>query len=236
MLAGAVARPGAAPGKRFYLGASLLVALTAFVGFAPTYYLSAFFGPREWPLLVHVHAAIFSAWVLLLVTQASLARTGRVALHRRVGLGGIALAVAMLVIGTATALAAARRGLAPSGIDPLVFLAVPLGALAVFATLLTAAIVNRRRPEWHKRYVLFATLGILTPALARFPGVHQRPLVALGATIALVLLLVARDMRILRRIHPATAWGSAVIIASVPARFLLGHSAAWHEWAERLVS
>jgi hypothetical protein len=66
----------------------------------------------------------------------------RADLHRRLGIGGAVLAGLMLVVGHLTAVAAARQGVTPpGGPPPLVFLAVPLGALVVFAILpLRAAI------------------------------------------------------------------------------------------------
>lgn len=218
----------------YYLAMAAVIAGIAFVGFAPSYYLSSLFEPRHWPPLVHVHATLFTAWVCLLLFQATLIRTGSVRLHRRVGLFGCVLAVAMVGVGTQTAIAAARRGLAPDGMDPLAFLVVPLGALAVFAVLLAAAIASRHRPESHKRLMLLATFAILTPALARLPGVGQRPAVALALTVILVLVLAARDWRVCGRVHPVTAWGGGLLLVSAPLRFLIGHTEAWHRLATHL--
>jgi len=50
------------------------------------------------------------------------------------------LAVAMLVVGTAVAVAAAKRGQVPELPPPLEFLAVPLGNLTIFAVLVAVGL------------------------------------------------------------------------------------------------
>ena len=50
---------------RFFTGMAIAAALTAFIGFAPSYYLSSAFGGRPLTTLVHVHGAIATAWILL---------------------------------------------------------------------------------------------------------------------------------------------------------------------------
>jgi len=52
---------------------------------------------------------VFTAWIVLLVTQASLIAGGRTALHRKIGPFSVVLAAAMVVLGTLGALIAARR-------------------------------------------------------------------------------------------------------------------------------
>jgi hypothetical protein len=84
----------------FYSGMAILMALTVFVGFAPTFYLRAWFGPpisgaRTLTPLVYVHGAIFSAWVVLFIIQTALVAARRVTMHRRLGIAGVLLAVAM---------------------------------------------------------------------------------------------------------------------------------------------
>src|SRR4029450_3359149 len=72
----------------FFVGMAVAAALTVFLGFARTYYLKSAFPTPAFPLLFHVHGALFTAWMLLVVLQASLAASRRIALHRRGGLMG----------------------------------------------------------------------------------------------------------------------------------------------------
>ena len=115
----------------FYSGMAILLALTVFAGFAPTFYLRAWFdcpvysGERTLPPLAYVHGAVFSGWVVLFIVQAALVATRRVAMHRRLGMAGVLLAAAMIVVGLRAAFGAAARGSAPPGVDAITLLAVP---------------------------------------------------------------------------------------------------------------
>ena len=77
------------------------------------------------------------------------------------------LAVAMLVVGTAVAVAAAKRGQVPELPPPLEFLAVPLGNLTIFAVLVAVGLYNRRKRDSHKRLMMLATIVTAGAALDR---------------------------------------------------------------------
>ena len=51
---------------RFFTGMALVIALTAFVGFAPSYYLRGFSAAAPLTTLVHLHGALATSWILLL--------------------------------------------------------------------------------------------------------------------------------------------------------------------------
>src|SRR6476469_2529822 len=224
---------------RFFTGMALASALTVFIGFARTYYLrSAFDGPPVPTPLVHLHGLVFTAWILLFIAQTSLVAAGRTDLHRRLGAVGAGLVVALLVVGWITAIAAARRGVTPpGGPPPLAFLSVPMGTLAVFATLVVIGLANRSRRETHKRLMLLATIAQLPPAIARcrffLPG---GPLLAIGGTTLFVRVCMGYDRLSHGRIHSAFLWGGLFLIISLPVRFAVGGTAAWGviaEWLRR---
>ena len=75
-------------------------------------YLKSIFPTPSFPMLFHVHGALFTAWMLLFVLQATLVAARRTSLHRRIGLIGRFLVVPMLITGSLAAVAAAR-GQAP---------------------------------------------------------------------------------------------------------------------------
>src|SRR6202158_6202267 len=79
----------------FFSGMALLILATVFIGFARTYFLAGVFRASLPNILIHVHGALFSSWILLLVTQISLVSAGRVDIHRRLGLAGFRLACLM---------------------------------------------------------------------------------------------------------------------------------------------
>ncbi len=94
-------------------------------------------------------------------------------MHRRVGPYGAVLAVVMVVLGILGALVAARRatGFVGVPVPPLQFLAVPLFDVALFALFVAMAIGQRATAQSHKRWMLLATVNLVTAAIARWPGV-----------------------------------------------------------------
>jgi hypothetical protein len=222
---------------------AIAMALAVFVGFARTYYLSWYFGTHGTisggPLtsVVHIHAALFTSWVLLFVAQTSLVATHRVAVHRRMGVAVAVLAGLMIIAGTTIAIALARRGAAPPGISPQQFLAIPLGDMLGFATLIVLALWLRRNKEAHKRLMLLAYIAILAAAVARFPGVLPLgPWAFYGFTfIPLLAAAVVYDRVTRGRIHPVYLWGGGALIASVPLRLMISTTPAWQRLAAALI-
>ena len=214
---------------RFFTAMAAAMAVTVFVGFAPTYSLRGA-GARPLSGLVHLHGLIFSAWMLLFLLQTSLVAVRRTDLHRRLGVVGGLLAMAMLVVGYFTAVEGARHGVTPpGGPPPLAFLAVPLGTLVVFAVLLTTALRWRTRPETHKRLMLLATIALLTPAIARFRWFigFEGPPLPIGGTGLFVVACLVYDRLSHGRVHPAFLWGGLGLMLSLPARFALAQSDGW---------
>ena len=223
------------PDRRLFGWAAVAVAVVAFAGFARTYYLKGVFGTPELSALVHLHAVVMTAWLALFIAQARLVSARRVDLHRRLGVAGAILAAVVVVVGFATAIEGARHGVSP-GPPPLVFLAIPLSVVVVFALFAGAALAMRRRPDWHKRLMLIASVSVLTPAIARLPGVLEvGPLLAFALTDLLVVACAAWDTARNRRLHPAFGWGIALFLLSQPARFVIAGSPAWLEVARWLV-
>jgi len=221
----------------FFTGMAVAALLTVFTGFAPTYYLGHFFEARPVSTLVHVHGALFTSWILLFLTQTSLIAAGRADLHRRLGIAGGVLAGLMLVVGYLTAVEGARRGVTPpGGPPPLVFLAVPLGALVTFAILVGVGVYRRRRSETHKRLMLLATIVLLTPAIARMRFIGEGgPPVAIGGTCLFVVACLIYDRAAHGRVHPAFLWGGLFVMLSLPLRAAIGHTDAWVSFAGWLI-
>ena len=218
----------------FFTGMALAVAVTVFLGFARTYYLRDFFGGPPLSTLVHAHGAVATCWILLFATQTSLVAARRTDLHQRLGIAGAVLAVIVLVIGYFTAIEGARRGVTPpGGPPPLAFLAVPIGTLVAFAILVGAGLYNRPRSETHKRLMLLATIAILTPALARIGRLvgSEGPPIAIGGTCGFVVACMLYDRMLHRRVHPAFLWGGIFLMLSLPVRFAIGRTDAWHSVA-----
>ena len=228
--------------RLFYGGMAVVMALTVFAGFAPTYFAPlasgrpvATFSGGPATGIVHAHAALFTAWVLLFIVQTSLVASRRVAVHRRLGIAGALVAAAMIVAGARIAVASAARGAAPPGVDPLAFLAIPLFDMLMFATFVTAALVMRKNAQAHKRLMLLAYISIIVAAVARLPGVLPLgPLVFFGLAFLFVLVGVVYDLLSRGRVHAVYLWGGTLLVASGPLRLAISGTGAWRALAELL--
>jgi hypothetical protein len=142
----------------------------------------------------------------------------------------------MLVVGTMAAIASARRGFTPpGGPPPLVFMIVPLFDLVVFGALVAAALYWRRQSQWHKRLMLLATIQLLTPAIARLPGLLAfGPPAFFGLTDLFVVACFVYDRVTSGRIHPAFKWGGVFLLAMQPVRLIVGGTGLWLTFAEWL--
>jgi len=230
--------------RLFYSGMAVAMGLTVFVGFGSSYYLRFLSsGPGTtvsggpFTPLIHLHGVLFTAWVLLFIVQTALVASRRVAVHRRLGVATAVLAVLMVVVGTSTAIATASRGAAPPGVDPLVFLVIPMFDMLLFATFITFALVKRRDREAHKRLMLLAYVSIIVAAVARLPGVLPLgPLAFFGLAFLFILMGGLYDFLSRRRVHRVYVWGGALFAISVPVRLMISGTSAWRAFAELLTS
>ncbi len=226
--------------RRLAIAIAAFVPLVVFIGFARSYYLKAFFGFPPLPsLLVHVHGVVMTAWVVLFSVQVGLVASHRTRLHMKLGILGSVLAVLVFVIGTLTSLAAAARGSAIPGWEPLPFLVIPLGDMLAFAALVGGALYYRRKMDTHKRLMFLSALNMLPAAVARIPiDVIQTngALAFYGLPDLCVVAVVAYDTIKQRRLHPAYFWGALLLIASHPLRIMLARTDIWLSFADSLVA
>lgn len=230
-------RAPALPGRRydhyFFSGTAWLMLGAVLVGFGPTYYFAGVFNAPLPSRIIHVHGALFSCWMLMLIVQNSLTFAGRVDIHRKLGLFGFVLACLMVPVGWIAATDRLVRGTAPAGVDTYFFYMVPMTDMAIFATLIFFAYRARRDPSAHKRIIYIATVGILIAAIARFHSswlFHKAPHAAIASYVFL-LLLISYDLWSAHKIHRATFWASSFLIFVQQIRLPIAKSAAWHSFA-----
>lgn len=222
--------------RRFFTGMALAILAVVFAGFSRGFYLRALFPGHPIPPepFFAVHGLVYSAWIVLLLTQSRLVARGRLDLHRRMGAFGAVLAVVMVVMGAIGALIAARRpgGFIEVPVPPLQFLAVPMFEMVLFPAFVAIGLANRRDPQAHKRWMVLATVGILTAAVARIPVIDRLGPPAYFAGVDLfIVALAVWDFRTRGRLHPATLWGGLVLIASQPLRLVVSGTEGWLAFA-----
>ena len=202
---------------RFFMRAAIAMALVIAVGFS----LQLAMGRSSFsaPPLVHAHAIVFMGWITLYLLQNIFAATGRMALHRRLGWIGAGWIVAMLVLGCMVTIAMARRGQVPFFFRPLHFLIFDPVALFSFAGLTIAAILLRRRTDWHRRLHFCGTSLLLGPGFGRMLPMPLLEPWAFEATFAALMIFpaagVLSDIRRSGHVHPAWRWGIAAMIGSL---------------------
>lgn len=220
--------------RRFFVALGALFVAVVVVGFGPNVY-GSFTGGRPIPAVVYVHGAIMLAWVALFAAQAAFAARGNLARHRRVGWAGAVLAVvAWISMGVATVVALKR-------FDPDVFgflvkpLLIQLAQMLMFAVFVAGAVLARRQAGWHKRLMTFATLALLQSALDRMDWLPNEGLPQFWHSglrlYVLMIPLFVFDVATLRRLHPATLTGSALVVAMHAVVSAYWDDAGWNDLA-----
>src|SRR5687768_6878773 len=127
-----------------FFAALLLLTLPAFW---PTYFFppKAVAEPR-----IHLHGAAMFAWLILLVGQATLIRGGRRRMHRAIGTVSYVL-VPFIVLSTISLLHFRLNQKIDA--EMLYFLYVILSLTALFAAAYGLAMMNRRTPAVHARFM-----------------------------------------------------------------------------------
>jgi hypothetical protein len=233
----------ASPWKRdrkalFYTGMGITAAAAAVAGFSTTYLVPVAGAQFRGPWIAHVHGLLFFAWVALAVLQPLLVHRARPNLHRRIGWAALPLALAMAASGVGVGIYAVQRDL-EAGMGDFAFSSLPgvLFAMAIFVGLVVGAIALRKKPDWHKRLMVLATIAVLWPAWFRFrhfmPWV-PRPEIFLALVLAdsLVLIAMARDRLKFGQVHPAYwIFGVGLILEHV-AEALLFDTLGWRSFAQ----
>ena len=217
----------------FFVVMASAVIVTVFAGFAPTFYLRSSF-PQDRPMsvLLHAHGIVFSAWVTVFLVQSLLIARGSRRLHRRVGWVAAGIAATMVILVIAAVIEQLRRvhGFPP----PPLALALSAFDIVVFAVLVGTAIYVRNRPDWHKRFMLSATILLLGAPMFRVVihslGTSDIARVSIVSTLlvdAFFLPCFAYDLLTRRKIHPAYLVAFVLIVLDQAAQATV---VSWPPW------
>ena len=136
------------------------LALIAVAGFWPSYFSRVH---EETELRVHLHGAVMSMWLLMLIGQSYLIRSDRRALHRLVGKVSYLL-VPLIVFSTLT-LERFRLQESVGGLTPelLYFVYVVLSLVGLFMLAYAWRCTTERTPQLHMRYMACTALPLIDP-------------------------------------------------------------------------
>ncbi len=196
------------------------------------------------PLILHIHAVSFLAWLTLLTSQMLLIRRGNVALHRRMGRAGMVLVPVMALSGF-FAEVYSQRFYFDHPPNSQAFFIIPIWYVLGFAVLGTWAFRARREPPAHKRLIVLATTLIVGAAYARWWGEAIKGVVGDGyagmwihsytGTALLLALVWWHDWRSRGAIHPVVKKGTAFILAGSLLTTVIYHSPGWLPVARMLI-
>ena len=211
----------------------LLYAVIAVIGFVPSL---IGFARGTFPMSVpaHVHGVLMMSWLALLVAQAALPARGSVRLHQRIGAWVSVIAVLIWV----SLLVMTVRSIAVNDPQPGNFiyniLLLQGMILLLFPLFFGWAFLRRRTPGWHKRLMVITALLPLQASIDRMFWMPRGEGSQWENFLYLDLLLIPLfvfDVATLRRVHPATAIGTAILVATQMVALVLWSNPAWHEFA-----
>ncbi len=193
----------------FYAVFSLALLALVVVGFSSR---AALFPERLPPgrLTLTVHIVVTGGWFVLLVGQTMLVNLGHRGLHRTIGRYSVGLAIAIVVSGFVMVYENNARE----------FLWVQVISnslnMLTFGFLFALGIGHRTDPPFHKRMLVFASLAMMSPALARLSdAMAGTAVLATPMWLALLGSVLIHDWRTEGRVTRASTIGVAVNLTQV---------------------
>lgn len=135
-------------------------------------YTSQFPHFKNTTTLIHIHGALLMTWMLLLIVQPLLIQTGRANLHHRIGkvswVLGPLIILSLFLIGRA----GYARGIAANipEHENLTFIVLDMRGFLSFAIFWALAMVTRKTPDSHMRYMIATGILAIGPGVGRGLG------------------------------------------------------------------
>jgi hypothetical protein len=222
--------------RYFYFCMSLVMAGLVVWGFSRTVDASLFHAAPPRPLLLWIHGAAFSTWVVFFIAQSALVRVRKVSVHRTLGWFGAGLASVMVVLGFTIAVVMTRFDtvvLHQKDVES--FLSIPFWDMIAFGTLIALAIYWRKKPEYHRRLVFLATCELMDAAIGRFDFWYNHSIFYAGLDLLIVLGMM-RDLIVDRRVNKVYLYAlPAMMVGQGLAVYLWRINPAWWQSITRAI-
>ena len=200
-------------GRYFYLCMSLVMAGLVVWGFSHTVNANLFHANPPRPLLLWVHGAAFSTWLVFFIVQSALVRARKVSVHRFLGWFGAGLATVMVTLGFTIAVVMARfDAVVLHQSDADAFLSIPFADMIVFGPCIALAIYWRKKPEYHRRLVFIASCHLMDAAFGRVDFLFNHNLFYPCLDLLIVLSMV-RDWVVDGRVNKVYLYALPSLIA-----------------------
>lgn len=225
---------------RFYSFMSVLTLVIVVIGFGHVY-APKLLSNTNVPLVIHVHAALFTSWLFVFVLQCFFILKKKINWHIRLGKIGVILAWIMLVSGIVTATDAAKSGhIGIPGVEFKSvegFLLLNFSSAIIFTILVTAGIIFRKQPDYHKRFMLMASVaGLAPPGISRLPLISGHTPAIAGLIMIFILMAPLYDWRKQKQVHKAYLFSFPLIIFILPPVIsALASTELWITFAQWLI-
>ncbi len=204
----------------FFFVVSILLLFLSVVAFSDNLFTNVTQPSNRDPKFI-IHGLFGLSWSVLLVIQSNLVRIRNIRLHRT--LGAITFFVALgVVLSTLYVFIVLWKGWESMPADARANRLLLPG----FALFIYLAWISRKKPDWHKRYLICGSFLMLGPVLSRsydpliiswmepaFPdltssiGDHGYLIYRWGVWIGFFVAMAVLDLRTLRKIHAVTFAG-----------------------------
>lgn len=153
----------------FFISIGTVGLLAVLIGFSKTFIIPVSKGSFTAPIIIYIHGAFAFSWISLFFIQATLIRYNNFQLHKKLGIIGVFIAIGaaatILPAGIFSVQKQLKQGLGETAFSS--FLGTVTTAV-MYLALVIAGIINRKKPQIHKRLMLLATIVLLWPAWFRF--------------------------------------------------------------------
>jgi hypothetical protein len=227
--------------KPSYFFLIALIGLSAaLIGFTKTFIVPMADGAFFAPGIVYIHGIFAASWILLFFIQTLLINFNKYNVHMTLGIAGVFIALGtaftMLPVGMYAAHKELSLGLGNTAISGIVG---NVTSAIMFLGLVIAGVLNRKKGEIHKRFMLLATLVVLWPAWFRFrhyfPSIN-RPDIWFAVVLAdsWILISCLWDKWRNGNVHPVFKYAGAFIILEHTFEVIFFDSATWRVVAKFL--
>jgi hypothetical protein len=226
---------------RFFISYAVTFLIISLIAFGEKLIFDPIFGESKLSAEKIFHGTLFFSWYLLFLVQSLLISNHNVKYHKYLGYAGILLLAAVLIDGAFMSIDYANAYSPTENIGDLIVRASGVWANihVLLATLFLAvlAVMYRRHPQLHKRFMLLVAISMMTGPIARIASfgiipLHEGAVVFIGL-LTLLLIPIIYDYTNHKKVHPIYIWNlpiyfiTLIIFAAVIPMTQLGQSAVF---------
>lgn len=187
------------------------------------------------PTILHVHAAVYVAWLALVSVQIFLVETGDIRLHMRLGWATAVVSAAMVPLGLAAAMVDQVRQINHADYAPQ-FLALEFQEMFAFSAFIITGLLARTNLAEHKRLMILSAVAISDAGFARIwlngikhtlPGPFGWWLQYFWGITLILIAMLAWDWFRHKRVMRSVFWGAALLWGGEVITTILNFSPTW---------